>query len=66
MLEIILKNRKKNKTYFNNRIYFQRVEPIRNDKINKGVDFYLVGGMGHASSISLGVALKTKKKVIVV
>ena len=38
---------------------------IRNDKkINKGVDFYLVGGMGHASSISLGVALKTKKKVI--
>ncbi len=29
---------------------------------NKGKDFYMVGGMGHTSMVSLGVALKSKKK----
>ena len=32
----------------------------KNKKINVGKDFYMVGGMGHASSLSLGVSLKTK------
>ena len=36
----------------------------KNKKLRKGKDFYVVGGMGHANSISLGVSLKTRKKVI--
>ena len=66
MLEIILKKIEKKTKLISTTGYTSReLNQIRNDKkINKGVDFYLVGGMGHASSISLGVALKTKKKVI--
>ena len=30
----------------------------------RGNDFYMVGGMGHSSMVSLGVAMKTKKNVI--
>ncbi len=30
----------------------------------KGKDFYMVGGMGHAASLSLGVGMISKKKVI--
>ena len=30
-------------------------------KFKKGKDFYMVGGMGHASSVALGVSLKKKK-----
>ena len=32
-------------------------------KINKGKDFYMVGGMGHASMVSLGISIKYKKQV---
>lgn len=32
--------------------------------LNKGKDFYMVGGMGHASSVALGYSLKNKKKII--
>lgn len=32
----------------------------KNNNINKGKDFYMVGGMGHTSSLSLGVSLETK------
>ena len=33
-------------------------------KINKGKDFYMVGGMGHTSSVALGYSLASKKKTI--
>ena len=32
--------------------------------LNKSNDFYMVGGMGHASSVALGFSLSTNKKVI--
>ncbi|WP_440938060.1 phosphonopyruvate decarboxylase [Candidatus Pelagibacter sp.] len=32
--------------------------------LNKGKDFYMVGGMGHTSSVALGYSLKNKKKII--
>ncbi len=37
----------------------------RNEKFKKGKDFYMVGGMGHASSVALGVSLKKKKSNII-
>jgi|TARA_B100001964_G_C14236378_1_gene602664 phosphonopyruvate decarboxylase len=39
---------------------------IRNDKKYKknGNDFYMVGGMGHSNSLSLGVSLFTKKPTL--
>ena len=33
-------------------------------KLYKGNDFYLVGGMGHASMVSLGYSLNSKKQII--
>ena len=38
---------------------------VRNEtKINKGKDFYMVGGMGHALSVSTSMSLMTKKQII--
>ncbi len=35
------------------------------NNLRNGKDFYMVGGMGHASSVALGVSLfKTKKQII--
>ena len=39
-----------------------QIRKIKN--LNKGKDFYMVGGMGHSSSVSLGVSLFTKKNTI--
>jgi phosphonopyruvate decarboxylase len=36
----------------------------KNENLNKGRDFYMVGGMGHTSSVALGVSLFSKKKII--
>ena len=33
-------------------------------KLKKGKDFYMVGGMGHANSVSLGMCLQSKKQVV--
>ncbi len=33
-------------------------------KTKRGSDFYMVGGMGHASMVSLGISIKTNKEVI--
>ena len=33
------------------------------EKKDKGKDFYMVGGMGHASILTLGVSLNTKKVI---
>ena len=36
----------------------------KNYNLNKGKDFYMVGGMGHTSSVALGYAISSKKKVV--
>ena len=36
----------------------------KNKKISTNNDFYMVGGMGHASMVSFGVSLFSKKKII--
>ena len=36
----------------------------KNKKIFQDKDFYVVGGMGHANSISLGLSVKSKSRVI--
>jgi phosphonopyruvate decarboxylase len=36
----------------------------KTNKLNKGKDFYMVGGMGHSSMVALGVSLKSKNNVI--
>ena len=63
IIETLLKKIKKNTKIISTTGYTSReVNQIRRDNnIKRGEDFYLVGGMGHASSISLGVSLKTKK-----
>ena len=39
---------------------------LRKDKgLNKGKDFYMIGGMGHSSSVALGVSLFKKDKNII-
>ena len=35
----------------------------KENKINRGKDFYMVGGMGHSSMVALGYALRSKSKV---
>ena len=38
---------------------------IRSEKkLKKGRDFYMVGGMGHSNSVSLGMCLQSKKQII--
>ena len=32
--------------------------------LNKGKDFYMVGGMGHSLSVALGMSLQSKNEVI--
>ena len=39
------------------------MELRKNFNFNKGKDFYMVGGMGHSSSVGIGYALNSKKKV---
>ena len=65
IIETLLKKIKKNTKIISTTGYTSReVNQIRRDNnIKRGEDFYLVGGMGHASSISLGVSLKTKKVI---
>jgi phosphonopyruvate decarboxylase len=36
----------------------------KNEKVKRGKDFYMVGGMGHASMVALGVSLLKKNKVL--
>ena len=36
----------------------------KEQKLFKGKDFYMVGGMGHASMVSLGYSLSSKKNII--
>jgi phosphonopyruvate decarboxylase len=36
-----------------------------NKKLNRGKDFYMVGGMGHASNVALGISKNCKNKIII-
>ena len=36
----------------------------KNKKISRGEDFYMIGGMGHSSMVSLGITLRSKAEVI--
>ena len=36
----------------------------KKEKLNKGKDFYMVGGMGHSLSVCLGINLQSKKPII--
>jgi len=40
------------------------MEVRKNNKKSKGNDFYMVGGMGHSSSISLGISLGSSKSTL--
>ena len=43
----------------------RELHKIRKEKkLFKGRDFYMVGGMGHSSMVSLGASLHTKKEII--
>jgi phosphonopyruvate decarboxylase len=65
-IESILRSIKKTSKIISSTGYNSReVYQIRKDKkLNKGSDFYLVGGMGHTSNLALGVSLKTNSQVI--
>jgi len=39
------------------------MEVRKRTKIKNGNDFYMVGGMGHSSSVALGYALQSKKEI---
>ena len=67
-LKNLLENLKKNtkiisSTGYNSRelMYLRKKSEYKNSK-----DFYMVGGMGHASSVALGYSLSTKNKTICV
>lgn len=65
-IEKLLKSLKKNDRIISTTGYTSReLHQIRNQKKNKlSKDFYMVGGMGHCSSVALGCSLKTKNKVV--
>lgn len=62
----ILKNlEKKTKLVVSTGYNSREVNQIRKqEKLTNGKDFYLVGGMGHTSNISLGISLKTSQQVV--
>lgn len=62
----LLKNIAKNTKIVSSTGYISReLNQIRKEnKIKTGSDFYMVGGMGHASSVALGIANSTNKKTI--
>jgi len=66
-LEILLKNIKKNSKIISTTGYTSReLHQIRIDKnLTNGSDFYMVGGMGHASNVALGFSKFSKNNVIV-
>ena len=67
-LENLLKNiGKKDKIISTTGYTSRELYQIRiNNKLNNGKDFYMVGGMGHASNVALGISNNTKNKVIVI
>ena len=66
-LESLLKNINNNSKIVSTTGYTSReLHQLRIDKnLTKGADFYMVGGMGHASNVALGFASYSKNKVFV-
>ena len=62
----LLKNIKKDTKIISTTGYTSReLMQIRKEKkITRGKDFYMVGGMGHASAVSLGFSINSKKQTI--
>tara|TARA_B100001741_G_scaffold289445_1_gene268259 strand:+ start:1313 stop:2413 length:1101 start_codon:yes stop_codon:yes gene_type:complete len=65
-LKIVLENIKNNSRIFSSTGYNSReIMYLRNKyNLNKGRDFYMVGGMGHTTSTALGYSLKNKKMTL--
>ena len=65
-LKILLENLNKKSQIISSTGYNSREIMFVRKKYNirNGKDFYMVGGMGHTSSVALGYSLKTKKKII--
>ena len=66
VIDILLKKiSKKTKLIATTGFTSRELHQIRsNKKIKNGQDFYMVGGMGHSSAVSLGISLRTTKDVI--
>lgn len=66
IIEIILDNISKNDKIISTTGYTSRelFQIRKNKKKKKGKDFYMVGGMGHSASLSIGAGLNSKKKII--
>ena len=65
-LKTLLEAVKKNTKIISSTGYNSRELMYLRNKYNlkKGEDFYMIGGMGHAASVSLGYSLSSKKKTI--
>ncbi len=66
-IELLLKKIKKDTCIISTTGYTSReLMQLRRDRNNKyGKDFYMVGGMGHASSVALGVSMQNKKVICI-
>ena len=66
-IKILLENVNQSHKIISSTGYLSREIYSQIDKLKLDVKpFYMVGGMGHTSSVSLGYSLKTKKKIICV
>lgn len=65
-IKSLLLNLKKNDKIISTTGYTSRelYQIRKNLKVRNGKDFYMVGGMGHALSVTLGYLLSSKKKII--
>ena len=62
---LLLKLKKNNKIISSTGFNSRELMYLRNKlKITNGSDFYMVGGMGHTTSVALGYSLSNKKDVI--
>ena len=66
VINILLKKiNKKTKLVATTGFTSRELHQIRSNKKTKnGQDFYMVGGMGHSSAVSLGISLRTINEVI--
>ena len=66
-INLLLKKIEKNTSIISTTGYTSReLMQLRKDKNNRnGKDFYMVGGMGHASSVALGVSMQNKKVICI-
>ena len=65
MLNFLKKIKKKTKLISTTGYTSRELNQLRKDNnIKIGKDFYMVGGMGHASMVANGVSLNTKNDVI--